>query len=133
MANIIKVTGSNTISEVVKAFFPEGGTDIALSITCDASPVAATQKRATNKLLSLESLCFALLKSGVVAKPNLAHILSLAANMHNMDEETAKEVESTIEAVKSAIASKLPMVPVAATVRIQNGQASASVKVEAKN
>lgn len=132
MANSIKVTGSMTVSEIVKAFFPAGGTDLSVAITCDASPVAATEKRATNKLLSLESLCFALLKSGVVAKSNLASILSLAADTQELDEATAKEVEATITAVKAAVASKLPMVPVAATVRVQNGLAKASQAVEAK-
>lgn len=115
----INVTGSMTVSKIAVALFPSGVTSGSFTVEVEGSEVAATVKRATNNLLSLESLCFALVKSGVVGKANLANILSLAAESKEMDAETAALVESTIAEVKAQVAAKLPMVPVAASLRLE--------------
>lgn len=121
----IKVTGSMTVSKIAMEFFPSGVSSGKILLEVDATTVAATEKRATNNLLSLESLCFALLKSGVVAKANLANILSLAAESKDMSAEDAADVEKMIEQVKAQVAAKLPMVPVAASLRVK-GEAVAA-------
>lgn len=126
MANSIKVTGSMTVSKIAMEFFPSGVSSGRITLELDATPVAATEKRATNNLLSLESLCFALVKSGVVGKSNLANILALAAESKDMDAETAALVESTIADVKAQVAAKLPLVPVAASLRVK-GEAVAAI------
>lgn len=108
-----------TVSKIAVALFPSGVTSGTFIVEVEGSEVAATVKRATNNLLSLESLCFALVKSGVVGKANLANILSLAAESKEMDAETAALVESTIATVKAQVAAKLPMVSVAASLRLE--------------
>jgi hypothetical protein len=120
------ITGSETFSKAIAALFPSGVTHGKFTVEFSASPVAATEKRATNNLLSLESLCFALVKSGVVAKSNLANILSLAAESKNMDAETAALVEATIAEVKAKVETTLPMVPVAASFRVKGTAAVAA-------
>lgn len=115
----IKVTGSMTVSKIAMEFFPSGVTSGKVTLVIDGTTVAATEKRATNNLLSLESLCFALLKSGVVAKSNLSNILALAAESKAMDEATAAEVAALIETVKAKVALTLPLVPVAASLRVK--------------
>jgi hypothetical protein len=119
MSKTIKVTGSMTVSKIAMEFFPSGVTSGKVTLVIDGTTVAATEKRATNNLLSLESLCFALLKSGVVAKSNLSNILALAAESKAMDEATAAEVASLIEDVKAKVAATLPMVPVAPSLRVK--------------
>lgn len=125
MSKTIKVTGSMTVSKMAMEFFPSGVTGGTVTLILDGTTVAATEKRATNNLLSLESLCFALLKSGVVAKSNLANVLALAAESKAMDEATAAEVAKLIEDVKAKVATTLPLVPVAASLRVK-GEAVAA-------
>lgn len=120
----IKVSGSMTVSKIAMEFFPCGVTEGKIILVIDATTVSATEKRATNNLLTLESLCFALLKSGAVARANLANVLALAAQSKEMDTETKGEVESLITEVKRKIEVTLPMVPVAASLRVK-GQAEA--------
>lgn len=121
----IKVTGSMTVSKIAMEFFPSGVTGGKVTLLIDGTTVAATEKRATNNLLSLESLCFALLKSGIVAKSNLSNILALAAESKAMDETTAAEVARLIEEVKAKVATTLPLVPVAPSLRVK-GEAVAA-------
>ncbi len=117
--NKIEVSGSVTVSKLALALFPSGVTSGVITLNLNGTSVAATEKRATNNVLSLESLCFALVKSGVVGKANLAKILALAGDVATMDEETSKVVASAIAATKKAIDAKLPMVPVAASLRLK--------------
>lgn len=121
----INVTGSMTVSKIAMEFFPSGvsGGRILLDINADA--VTGTEKRATNNVLSLTSLCYALVKSGVVGKANLANILALAAETKDMDSDTAAAVEQAIAETKAAIEARLPMVPVAPSLRIKGSAVAA--------
>ena len=113
-----------TVSQVVKAFWPDGSESCRVTVECGATYVSATEKRATNNLLSLESLCYALVKSGVVADSNLGNILELAAEAKQMDDATKIRVDAAIEFVKKKVEATLPMTPVAATVRVVDGTAT---------
>ncbi len=119
MAKIEKFTGSVTISKLARKFFPSGVTHGKLILDLDATTREGTVKRATNNLLSLTSLCYALLKSGVVAEANLANILLLATDSKDMSKAETDKLDALIDTVKAQVAERLPMVPVEASLIVE--------------
>lgn len=125
MTNSIKVTGSMTVSEVTKAFFPSGVSGGSIVLNVDGTTVAGSLKRATSCALSLKSLAYALVKSGVVAEANLAALVRIAAEAKEMDADTLARVEATIASVKAEVEATIPMIEAAPTLRVKGTAAVA--------
>lgn len=115
----MNITGSKTVSEVAKAFFPSGVCGGQILLTVDGTTVAGSMKRATSCALSLKSLAYALVKSGVVAEANLAALVRIAAEARDMDAATLAKVEATIETVKAEVEANIPLIEAAPTLRVK--------------
>ncbi len=118
----MKITGSKTVSEIVKEFCPNGG-KFRVEITGEATTVAGSEARPTVRVAASDFF-LALAGAGAVGEALLARAMRAAADraggkeLPEADREAADRLKSRAEAMGDEFAAALPPVVRPGTVRV---------------
>jgi hypothetical protein len=118
----MKITGSKTVSEIVREFCPNGG-KFRVEISGDATTVSGSEARPTVRVAASDFF-LALAGAGAVGEALLARAMRAAADraggkeLPEADREAADRLKERAEAMGDEFAAALPPVVRPGTVRV---------------
>jgi len=119
----MKITGSKTVSEVVKAFVPNGGA-FRIEISGNATTIEAASVRPTVRV-SPSDFFLALAGAGAVGEALLERAIRAASdrasglNLSAQDAEATERLKERAEKMADEFASRLPMIERAGSVQVK--------------